>query len=97
MKKLKLNLEDLTVESFEIKNDPEEFGTVKGFGKSFGVSGCLPECPSDWTCDATCPDTCEYTCDDPTCGGYTCYQTCDGGGYTCPPRFTCDAQQTNCA
>ncbi len=84
MKKIKLSLEDLEVESFTTTpEDPgKKRGTVVGFATAFtcNTNGCHPEC----TGDPTVPYTCPYTCDDmscnPTCGvscGGSCPDTCE--------------------
>ena len=63
MKKLKLNIDDLKVESFETtKNFKNVQGTVKGYRPTW-----------EGTCDCT-GGTC-YTVDD--CTGVTCNPTCD--------------------
>jgi hypothetical protein len=84
MNKLKLQLDDLAVESFDTACRAKDKGTV--FGEQctcYTVCTC-PGCP---TCDATCPNTCYYTCDDntcaDTCGGLSyCY--CISQWETCP-------------
>lgn len=80
MKKMKLSLDDLKVESFQTtpENDANE-GTVFGY---------ITPGPGN-TCDPGCTDTlqasCNGTCDDPTCS--TCEPTC-GSTCGCPP-VTC--------
>ncbi|HEV2736456.1 MAG TPA: hypothetical protein VGV85_16540 [Longimicrobiaceae bacterium] len=89
MKKLKLDLEDLTVESFATTPESRgEGGTVFGQNHCTCYTQCT--CPGCPTCDASCNGTCGGTCDascNGTCGGTcdfscgdTCYETC---GYTC--------------
>ena len=74
MKKLKLNMEDLRVESFvTFSKDSLNRGTVQGNAASI-LGTCHGTCED--TCEVctvpkTCPNTCGNTCDDPTCG-YTC-------------------------
>jgi len=81
MKKMKLSLDDLKVESFQTtpENDADREGTVFGF---------ISPGPGN-TCDPGCTDTlqasCNGTCDDPTCS--TCGSTC-GSSCGCPP-VTC--------
>ena len=71
MNKLKLALEDLSVESFDTSGAEKEKGTVIGEQCS-----CLGTCPQ--TACATCPQTCDdYSCAE------SCYGTCAGGGLTC--------------
>ena len=93
MKKLKLNLEDLKVESFQTTPEAEgsEEGTVFGFGEHTGQTYCDAPCfpticnentCNGFTCGGTCSNTCLATCSY-TCGstcGSTCSQTC---GSTC--------------
>ena len=92
MNKLKLNLEELGVESFDTQAGVKEKGTVVGEQQCSCAGTCYPA--------PTCANTCAYTCDDATCPACptcanTCAQTCDdytcavscGGscGYSCPP------------
>lgn len=87
MRKLKLSLDDLRVDSFHAVAHPADAGTVVGHtGKSY--------CESDSVCD-TCPlscagscqscyDTCLFTCEDScqcsgnvsACGGCQTWETC---------------------
>ncbi|HEX5868917.1 MAG TPA: hypothetical protein VFY65_00805 [Longimicrobium sp.] len=86
--KLKLQLDDLRVDSFDTTAVQKAKGTV--FGEQCtcwtqcGQNTC-PGCPS---CNDSCPATCAYSCDDHTCGGYTCagYNTCNN---TCRYVETC--------
>jgi hypothetical protein len=78
--KLKLNLDQLTVDSFETAKDAPRAGTVFGEQCTCYTNCTCPGCPS---CDATCPLTCDYTCE------YTC-ETCD---FTCSP---CVSDDTAC-
>ncbi|OGU37172.1 MAG: hypothetical protein A2068_01620 [Ignavibacteria bacterium GWB2_35_6b] len=93
MKKLKLNLDEIKVESFNtfpIKNTQK--GTVNGNGPTEPV-GCeysLDGPPTCWnSCDCTTPTlVCGYaTCDEITCNNLSCYATCG-----CPPdtKYPCD-------
>jgi hypothetical protein len=88
MRKLKLDLDHLTVESFDTAPREKEKGTVIGEQCTCYTQCTCPGCP---TCDNTCPATCAFTCDDPSCAescagscapDYSCWQTC-GGQYTC--------------
>ena len=85
MKKLKLNMKDLKVESFETNSIHKlEKGTVNGYVTvTEGIVSCEVLCP---TAQVTCRDTCNFTCDDPTCNF-----TCDDP--TC--NFTCDDPTCN--
>jgi hypothetical protein len=73
MSKLRLQLDDLTVDTFHTLSPEPDKGTVFGEQCSCDTVCSCPGCP---TCDQTCP----YTCDDDTCGGQgTCYgNTCEG-------------------
>ena len=77
MEKLKLNLDEIKVESFETIQPGSKQGTV--LGQQTGTNVCV-------TCGYTHCD--EYTCGDATCaggtcdGGNTCYCTIDDPG--CP-------------
>jgi hypothetical protein len=87
--KLKLNLDQLAVDSFDTTRPVAKVGTVFGEQCTCYTNCTCPGCP---TCDATCAATCNYTCDDASCGctdAYSCYETdCGCGVDTC--------QQTNC-
>ena len=67
MNKLKLQLDDLTVDSFDTSAVAREKGTVVAEQCTCGGPvTCAYTCPV--TCDdATCAATCYNTCDDPTC------------------------------
>ena len=80
--KLTLNLDDLSVDSFDTTTTQKEKGTVFGEQCTCYTNCTCPGCPS---CGNTCPATCAYTCDDYTCAN-TCANTCDD--YTC--AYTCD-------
>jgi hypothetical protein len=76
-RKLKLDLETLSVESFDVAREHRERGTV--FGKS--VNPTDPEYNSYDMCEYTSPGsdsygeyTCGWTC------GYECGQSLGGGG-----------------
>jgi len=98
--KLKLNIEELEVESFPVQQSVTERGTVHGFITD-APQVCISE-DGGFTCDASCnhgscDGTCNLTCDN-TCGyscGFTCGHTC---GATCGPTcdFTCNYTCNNC-
>ena len=72
--KLSLNLEDLSVESFDTTSGQKAKGTVFGEQCTCYTNCTCPGCPTcdascDGTCGDTCPATCPYTCDDASCGG----------------------------
>jgi hypothetical protein len=85
--KLKLNLDQLTVDSFRTDTEPAQKGTVFGEQCTCHTECTCPGCPS---CDATCAG--QYTCDN-TCPE-SCYGTCYGGN-TCGD-FSCDTACHRC-
>ncbi|HEX5871680.1 MAG TPA: pinensin family lanthipeptide [Longimicrobium sp.] len=69
MRKLKLDLDHLAVESFETNAaDGAQRGTVRGFNPTCENS-CLD------TCYYTCGGSCAGTCTEPTC--ITCHTYCE--------------------
>ncbi len=102
--KLKLNLEQLTVDSFDTTRPAAKQGTVFGEQCTCYTNCTCPGCP---TCDASCNGTCDASCNgtcDASCNGTcnaTCGNTCNWScgatqcdwGYTCGQ---CTALQTNC-
>jgi hypothetical protein len=81
MKKLKLEIEALTVESFESGGARERRGTVRGAGQTAGC-GSMNACPFTVVGSepgATCLVECTGTC------GNTYGDCCGASG-----RFTCD-------
>jgi hypothetical protein len=79
--KLKLNLDDLTVDSFDTIRPVPKPGTVFGEQCTCYTQCTCPGCPTcdascNGTCGDTCPNTCAYTCDDASCGA-TCGDTYD--------------------
>ena len=60
MKKLKLDLEDLKVDSFELSSESaDEKGTVKGNAPTGYYDTCIANCTRLYTCADTCIG---YTC-----------------------------------
>ena len=94
--KLSLNLEDLSVDSFDTTATQKEKGTVFGEQCTCYTNCTCPGCP---TCDATCA----YTCDDATCPQCpTCAASCNGTcncatqntcGWSCDYSCMCNSQQ----
>jgi hypothetical protein len=89
VRKLKLDLEDLSVESFATTPEAHrESGTVFGQNHCTCYTQCT--CPGCPTCDASCNGTCGGTCDvscngtcgcpDPSANWSACGRTCD---YSC--------------
>lgn len=101
MKKLRLNLDELKVESFETVLHQNKKGTAFGQGVSQDTDPTTPcDCGGGGgtvgvscggSCIATCPNTCAYTCDDATCPGQgvTCYAHCTDPQFT-DPTTPCD-------
>ena len=99
MKKLKLSVEDLKVQSFNVNENNSNGGVVannptpySGCLETCGISVCVGECLTDaGTCVGTCNDTCGNTCGN-TCNN-TCQNTC---GVTCGQNcVTVDGCQTD--
>ena len=87
MRKLKLDLDDLSVESFATTPESRgDGGTVFGQGCTCYTQCTCPGCP---TCDASCNGTCDASCNG-TCGEteVSCLNTCGG--------FTCDESCASC-
>ena len=92
MKKLTLNLEELSVESFGTGPEPVNRGTVQAHATA--------RCNTNVSCDGTCHLQCgtyycvatEGSCDT-NCGtgGTSCNQPCV---YTCDGAASCNAQDT---
>lgn len=96
--KLKLNLDQLSVDSFSTEKGPKQSGTVFGEQCTCQTACTCPGCPTcdtcaascNGTCGATCYGTCGASCD--TCGGScwesdccpdTCYRTACGNYQCC--------------
>lgn len=83
MRKFKLDLDALAVDSFETDEEPKLYGTVKGYvsyamgGCNTGVGVCHPQedTEDNPTANATCPNTCWASCPD-TCQNTVCGVTC---------------------
>ena len=86
MRKLRLDVEQLTVETFEVTRAAErERGTVRGHLTNNVITCDNTDCNQNTCLDtcATCPNTCWYSCGD-TCPGTcpnTCAQSCNGTCY----------------
>lgn len=83
MKKLRLEIDELAVESFEVAKAPGEKGTVRGEQQTFT---CQPETCIDYTCVGNGCPTFDPTCDQYVSCMNTC-QTCNAVVNTC--QFTC--------
>ena len=89
MRKLRLNLEQLAVDTFQTATSPADEGTVFGEQCTCRTACTCPGCP---TCDNTqcnqgsCGDTCDWTC--PASCAFSCAGSC---WYTnCASNPTCD-------
>ena len=108
MKKLKLHLDDLQIDSFQTTAAEKPKGTVFGEQCTCYTQCTCPGCP---TCDASCNGTCAASCYgscavscDFSCGGtcdalcetfgYSCGGTCDG--LTCPTAISPDHMCMDC-
>jgi len=98
MNKLRLQLEDLVIDSFSTTPVRRAKGTVYGEQCTCPTACTCPGCP---TCDASCGGTCGGTCD-ASCNGtcncpgtydFSC-NTCEGscGGESCD--YTCQGYAT---
>jgi hypothetical protein len=88
MKKLKLQLEDLLVDTFDTTPVQRAKGTVFGEQCTCYTQCTCPGCPTcaascNGTCAASCNGSCAATCD-ASCGG-TCDYSCD-----CTYETSCD-------
>ncbi len=103
MPKLKLDLDQLAVDSFDTEAPPRRSGTVFGEQCTCYTQCTCPGCPTcDASCNGTCGGTCEASCNG-TCGG-TCEASCNGTcncgtayDYTCRNIGTCNYWQGGCA
>jgi len=88
MKKLKLEVDELKVESFQAERGDAARGTIRGQGEGSYEIGCETVYASrDGSCEGTCFASCNATC------GGSCYGSCDA---TC---FSCDdsCYESGCA
>jgi hypothetical protein len=88
MKKLKLQLDDLQVDTFQTTAPERPKGTVFGEQCTCYTQCTCPGCPTCanyGTCDASCNGTCDASCNG------TCEATCASCNYTC--EYTCDYAQ----
>lgn len=93
MNKIKLNLDQLKVDSFEISKSGSKLGTVKGEGNNTTYTESDNPCESGiigGNCDTDFQVTCNYTFE--TCTSPTCIQTCHK---TCEPVL-CVTLPVNC-
>jgi hypothetical protein len=76
MKKLRLVLDDIRVDSFDVTRERAERGTVRGH---VCCCGCVP-------CCCTGGDSCGGSCDTCVTGCGTCYTNCG----SCAGQYSCD-------
>jgi hypothetical protein len=85
MNKLKLDLEKLTVESFDTDGTRGSLGTVHAHAPETYVScPSVPVCQTYWSCEGN-PSACDWVCShtmNGTCPGDSC--SCPGNTCTCP-------------
>lgn len=85
MNKLRLHLEDISVESFSTLPASVRLGTVDGHQMSQTTcQQIICDCGGE-TNNATCPGTCAHSCNG------TCEASCNGTCNGCPSGSTCDA------
>jgi hypothetical protein len=81
--KLTLNLDDLSVDSFDTTATQKPKGTVFGEQCTCYTNCTCPGCP-------TCDHTCAYTCDDATCPACpTCAASCNGTCNAATCEYSC--------
>jgi hypothetical protein len=102
MKKVKLDLDAIQVDTFEVTQTPSGRGTVQGH-VCCACCGCDPCCCTCCdTCAATCAascqscqtclDSCWGTCVDPTCAGRSCDICFSDACYTYQQPYNLDLQ-----
>lgn len=95
MPKLKLNLDQLSVDSFSTQAPEKKSGTVFGEQCTCHTQCTCPGCPTCYeSCNGSCVQTCAYSCNgtcDYSCGG-TCGWECGGtvNDATCNNYGTCN-------
>jgi hypothetical protein len=82
MKKIRLDIEELEVRSFETEAAPEPHGTVRGREYSLGDQSCYQACFQQTHEFETCYET-----------GITCGASCDWG---CDSRAVCQSDTGHC-
>ena len=96
MEKLRLDLDDLAVDSFATVGAREARGTVLGREKTDEYDTCAASCDPCATCDTSCAGGPVCACAPSGC--VSCETSCGGGPHcdcpytpTCPPTPTCPA------
>jgi hypothetical protein len=85
MKKLRLELDELTVESFGTQREEDVRGTVAGQNEPAYTQSCDGSCVNTCaSCVNTCLNTCQASCAETNCN--SCAYTCE---YRCTHRSVC--------
>lgn len=93
MRKHKLTLDELQVETFEPEGTLRRPGTVIGAQAPGATLNTCVSCEAAESCKGnTCENTCEGTCPNDTCPD-TCLLSCRD---TCPELVTCDPRGPTC-
>ena len=80
--KLTLDLDRLSIESFDTQTAGTEKGTVFGEQCTCATNCTCPGCPTcDASCNGSCVNTCAVSCNG-TCDN-SCYGGCGGTEYEC--------------
>ena len=86
MNKLKLDLEELKVESFDTDGSSEAMGTVHAHAPYTYMCESVPECQTYWSCEGAasrcdwlCSVTSDFSC---SCPEASC--SCPAASCTCP-------------
>lgn len=98
MKKMKLDLDALAVESFDTApGTGAGHGTIRGHDSAptepeepdtiAATCDCPPPGTNQTACGQfTCQWSCDAGCSNVTCGGSTCWATCPDSCYVCGPQ-----------
>jgi len=96
MKKMTLDLDSLSVESFDTAAGLAGRGTVRGLDSwtepqepdtIAATCGCPPAGTGQTACgQATCDATCFCASNQATCGEYSCWRTCQNTCDVCGPQ-----------
>jgi hypothetical protein len=91
MKKFRLELDDLRIDSFSTTPAQKAKGTVFGEQCTCYTQCTCPGCPTcDASCEGSCGASCDYSCQ-ATCAPASCFETCMWTcGYACQSRHSCD-------
>jgi hypothetical protein len=77
--KLKLQLDQLTVDSFDTSAVRQEKGTVFGEQCTCYTQCTCPGCPTCYaSCNGSCDASCNGTCYEATCNNCGSYDSCNG-------------------